>query len=537
MLQTTLSVPIEVRPESASQLAKLIEEFKQREDKIDGEGVDNFANILNGLPNLHFMSISLFEDVSYDPIFIVEVNIDGAAPPFWFRLETVAGQAIRQMLRCCKRPQGRRGRLYDGVISDSDAQPLGPFMDAMAQPPSVFHHGNRGLSRKRILREAALFRNLRETLDGPQGVACRAMAPALLHASLRKMMLERFDWLADRPEPRITHLERAVDVVRLALFALLVLLVLSAPGIVSAALLSWSAHLAACLLIGAFLALILWRRDKAILSQISLGALSLRTVTLLAGGALLLLALLYGVGLIVGAGAGLAFNAAEAPNWGRALGKTLLSGQLGLLVTVPGLVLWLRALERRDSSHLMPPIDEAKVAQMLQREDWIAQNHMASVVHIRPGVLRALIIRAGHRGLGLLLRVKATDGYLGSMRTVHFAHWAFLNNGSRLLFVSNFDQSWGSYLDDFIEKAAVGLTLAWGCGVGFPPTDFLITGGAARGRLFKNWALASRSVSRFWCSAYPDLSVDQIERNHRVVQGLRKDRLADEQLASWMREL
>src|SRR3546814_16314780 len=58
-----------------------------------------------------------------------------------------------------------------------------------------------------------------------------------------------------------------------------------------------------------------------------------------------------------------------------------------------------------------------------------------------------------HLGLGLLLRVKATDGYLGSMRTVHFAPWAFLNNCSRLLFFSNFDHSWGSYLDDFIEKA------------------------------------------------------------------------------------
>ena len=54
------------------------------------------------------------------------------------------------------------------------------------------------------------------------------------------------------------------------------------------------------------------------------------------------------------------------------------------------------------------------------------------------------------------------------MRTVHFAHWAFLNNGSRLLFFSNFDHSWGSYLDDFIEKAHVGLTLAWGSSVGFP---------------------------------------------------------------------
>ena len=94
----------------------------------------------------------------------------------------------------------------------------------------------------------------------------------------------------------------------------------------------------------------------------------------------------------------------------------------------------------------------------------------------------------------------------------HFAHWAFLNNGSRLLFFSNFDHSWGSsarQTSDFIEKAHAGLTLAWGCGVGFPPTRFLIYDGASHGRQFKNWALASRAVSRFWYSAYPDLTVDQ----------------------------
>ena len=112
---------------------------------------------------------------------------------------------------------------------------------------------------------------------------------------------------------------------------------------------------------------------------------------------------------------------------------------------------------------------------MAQREDWIPQNHMGSIVLIKPGMLRTVIIRAGHLGpRAVAARSIARDGYLGSMRTVHFAHWAFLNNSSRLLFFSNFDQSWESYLDDFIEKAHAGLTLAWGCGVGFPPTRFLI---------------------------------------------------------------
>jgi hypothetical protein len=162
---------------------------------------------------------------------------------------------------------------------------------------------------------------------------------------------------------------------------------------------------------------------------------------------------------------------------------------------------------------------------------------MGSIVLLKPGTLRTIIVHAGHRALHLALRATATSGYLGSMRTVHFAHWAFINNGSRLMFLSNFDHSWESYLDDFIEKAHVGLTLAWGCGVGFPPTRYLINDGASYGSKFKAWARHSMAVSRFWYSAYPDLTVDQIERNRRIATGLRKARLTPTQAAVWINDL
>ena len=115
---------------------------------------------------------------------------------------------------------------------------------------------------------------------------------------------------------------------------------------------------------------------------------------------------------------------------------------------------------------------------MARLEDHIVQNHMGSVVHVKPGLLRAVLIRAGLWGLGLAVRVIATDGYLGSMRTIHFAHWALVSNGGRLVFFSNFDGSWESYLDDFIEKAHAGLTLAWGNCVGFPGAQYLVFEGA-----------------------------------------------------------
>ena len=159
------------------------------------------------------------------------------------------------------------------------------------------------------------------------------------------------------------------------------------------------------------------------------------------------------------------------------------------------------------------------------------------MVLINPGILRAVLIRAGHLGLGLLLRIIARNGYLGSMRTIHFAHWAMVNNKSRLMFFSNFDQTWESYLDDFIEKAHAGLTLAWSSGVGFPVTRFLVYDGASNGRQFKEWARHSMAVSRFWYSAYKDLTTEQIERNYRLAMGLRKPILSATEAARWINDL
>ena len=40
--------------------------------------------------------------------------------------------------------------------------------------------------------------------------------------------------------------------------------------------------------------------------------------------------------------------------------------------------------------------------EMARREDWIVQNHMGSIVLIKPGLLRAIAIRTLHRALGLV---------------------------------------------------------------------------------------------------------------------------------------
>jgi hypothetical protein len=210
---------------------------------------------------------------------------------------------------------------------------------------------------------------------------------------------------------------------------------------------------------------------------------------------------------------------------------------LGAAASAGVILAWLRTLEKADPSQDAPRLDQAEQFAMARAEDRTVQNHMISLVHVKPGLLRAVLIRAGLWGLGYILRVFARDGYLASMRTIHFAHWALVSNFGRLMFHSNYDSSWESYLDDFIEKANVGLTLAWTNGVGFPATRFLIFDGASQGRKFKAWARHSMTESGFWFSAYKAFTVNQVERQARLADGLRRSGLTKQEADTWVLDL
>lgn len=564
MKQTTLCVPLEVRPESHSRLSSIVEEFRTEEDMGAGQA-DHFSRLKEGIPTLHFMSMSVFTSSEYDPLFILEANFDSEPGVFWGQLDALYRDNLREMLRCCKKPLNEDGDLYDSVTAADSRASVAPYFEARTQWPSVFHHGNRGMTRDRVLREGELFLAARAILDrpvarDPNGAirddarpdAYRGASEVEIHRMLRAEMMKTHSWLDTPSEVRIPLSQRVGDVARLLAFVVLLLLTLSLPGIVLAFFMRPIDYALLMLLAMALMLGLIYRfreplPNTAVPTDFRLVGFLLARVWLIVPFLMLtlvLIALLLTLVLLPSV-MGFAYllraidpsRIVDVDQMFWHMARTVSLGLLSLIVVLPGIVLWLRFLERRDSSLDAPVVDERILRDMIRREDWVAQNHMGSVVMIRPGVLRTIIIRAGHLGLGLLLRVAARDGYLGSMRTVHFAHWAYLNNGGRLLFFSNFDHSWDSYLDDFIEKAHVGLTLAWGCGVGFPPTRFLIYDGASHGRRFKNWALASRAVSRFWYSAYPTLTVDQIERNNRLADGLRKPKLSMEEARKWIRDL
>src|SRR3974390_2256770 len=150
MRQTTLSVALEVKPESYEHLSGLLDDLHAKRCVDPFGAVGPFAEFLTRVPVLHFMSLSLFPGYDYDPLFVIEANFDGAAGPFWGQLEAAIGDDLRSFLRCCKRPVDGDGRLFDAVTAPDSRAPIAPYLEARALTPTAFHHGNRGMTRDRI---------------------------------------------------------------------------------------------------------------------------------------------------------------------------------------------------------------------------------------------------------------------------------------------------------------------------------------------------------------------------------------------------
>ena len=205
-----------------------------------------------------------------------------------------------------------------------------------------------------------------------------------------------------------------------------------------------------------------------------------------------------------------------------------------LLVAAPLFLLRLRRLERSEP----PDVYHQPVRfdpQLTHEEDWQTQNQLTHLVTIKPGRLRMFAVTNVLRVVGLIARLRDNVGNLGGIPSIHFARWVILPD-RRVLFLSNFDGSWESYLGDFIDRAAKGLTGIWTNTVGFPRTDYLLWKGAEDEEAFKNWTRKHQLHTQVWYSSCPDASIPNVHGDAAVRRGLSGE-LGEVEAQRWLEEV
>jgi deferrochelatase/peroxidase EfeB len=159
-------------------------------------------------------------------------------------------------------------------------------------------------------------------------------------------------------------------------------------------------------------------------------------------------------------------------------------------------------------------------AAMFERENRCAQNHMVSITRRKPGIVRWFTSLLIFWAVGTFASKIYRPGFLSDICTIHFARWVTLPGSRDVLFFSNYDSSWESYLEDFITRAHTGLTGIWSNSIGFPKSENLVQKGATDGERFKRYARASMIPTRFWYSAYPTLTTTGIRTSTEIRRGL-----------------
>jgi hypothetical protein len=143
------------------------------------------------------------------------------------------------------------------------------------------------------------------------------------------------------------------------------------------------------------------------------------------------------------------------------------------------------------------------------REDVVSQNQLTLVTVIGDG--GANRVRAVMSAIDSYAKRLAPSGSLIGISTIHFVRWLVIDDGRRLMMVSDYDGSWESYIDEFAEMILSGLDAIWETAVAFPPD------GARDLPAFKRFLRSHQVPAEVFFSAYPRETVLNIVNDVREI--------------------
>ena len=210
----------------------------------------------------------------------------------------------------------------------------------------------------------------------------------------------------------------------------------------------------------------------------------------------------------------------------------LLASPVLVPLAIVGL-LQLRRAEQTDPERC-PRTPPSHVAALAAVEDFDVTNSFTAMGSLKPGLARRWATIALLWAINFAARHVFTKGRLARVRTIHFARWVFLDGKTRVIFLSNYDGSLESYMDDFINKVGFGLNLSFSHGIGYPRTTWLIGGGSSDERKFKEYLRRHQIPTQVWYRGYPGLTAVDLERHALVRRGIEAAQLGGLQAREWV---
>lgn len=204
-----------------------------------------------------------------------------------------------------------------------------------------------------------------------------------------------------------------------------------------------------------------------------------------------------------------------------------------LILIAPFYLFQLRGAEKSDPEPYIVDDDDHFDA-LAESEDDDVTNPYSALGTLKPGLLRLMTLRGVLLVIDYATRHIIQPGRLGRVRTIHFARWVLIGGTERLGFFSNYDGGNESYMDDFINKLGFGLNIFTSNGIGYPRTDWLLLGGSADERRFKEFQRRHTVLTEVWYKAYPGLTAVDLERNTRIRRGMESWTISEQEAREWL---
>jgi hypothetical protein len=211
-----------------------------------------------------------------------------------------------------------------------------------------------------------------------------------------------------------------------------------------------------------------------------------------------------------------------------------------ILRYVPKARRWLREIDVAQQHEPVEPIDRpvhGKEEATIQ-EDKIRQNQLTHIVDVKPGWFRKMNLDIVMHYIEAEARGRYVHGDLGGISSIHFARWVLLRHPrrDRLLFMSNYDFSWDSYLGEFIDRQSTGLTAVWSNTEGFPTTEGLSGKGSRDEERFKQWTRNRQIPTDLWWSGVPESTTENVRNDVWIRRKLMRP-MTDTELTEWLTRL
>jgi hypothetical protein len=470
------------------------------ERKIGYQRSDRRANIrLKRIAQLHFISMFTFvppgEGGNREGYLVIEANFDGPVDDFLDEFTTQFKRPLNLILDCC----GRRAN-----------ESLTEFIRRHSYRPECFYVSCPGLTRPQIENERNLLERLQAETD-------RLVSEGAAGCRNYETVVERMSdaataggFLNSRPAPDTLLVKYGQKIV--TVLGVLI------PMIVIALLV---------LAIGPWPPLDEIGRQPLLAAALGL-AIAAAAYWLVSTGTGILLSAVVLLGLLASA-AGAAAVSRILPAEVFVASRFALAG---LAIVIGAIILALyriELLERIDGIET-GWIDLGHMRTVCRDENSPAcmQNHFINISVVKPGALRLWALRLVLWFIHLAGIVYFNRGKLGGIPSIHFARWVILEQEefglTLLMFLTNYDASWDSYLGDFVDDASEGVSGIWSNTGGFPRTWGLIFGGGSRSeKQFKAYARHGQQHTLAWFSAYPNVSVGQKLGNAAVRRALDKN--------------